>query len=72
MVTCAFGGIEFLIPNELSGDEIAEEGIIYQDIATFLTAIPEVIKEHPRLKESIKSDIELLKSLADLGHIVAG
>jgi len=72
MVEVCFGHVEFSVPEELMGDEIAEEAIIYADIASILTAIPEVLKEHPRLKESIKADTELLQTLLELGHIVAG
>lgn len=72
MVEVKFGQIEFSVPKAVKGDEIAEEAIIYADIATFLTSIPEVLKEHPRLRKSIKLDLELLNTLAELGHIVAG
>lgn len=72
MVEVCFGHVDFSVPKELMGNEIAEEAIIYGDIASILIAIPEVLKEHPRLKESIKSDTELLQTLLELGHIVAG
>lgn len=72
MVKIEFGEVNFSVPKEVKGDEIAEEAFIYADIATFLMAIPEVLEEHPRLKKSIKQDLELLKILANIGHIVAG
>lgn len=72
MVEVCFGHIDYSVPIELQGDEIAEEAIIYGDIATFLISIPEVLKTYPRLKESIKLDTELLQTLLELGHIVAG
>ena len=71
MVEVKFGQIEFSVPKTVKGDEIAEEAIIYADIATFLMAIPDVLKEHPRLKKSIKLDVDMLKMLAEIGHIVA-
>lgn len=72
MVEVCFGHVEYSVPKEIQDDEIAKEAILYADIAAFLTSIPEVLKEHPRLRKSIKLDLELLKTLAELGHIVAG
>ena len=72
MVEVCFGHVDFSVPEELIDNEIAAEAIIYGDIASMLFAIPEVLKEHPRLKESIKSDTDLLEILLELGHIVAG
>lgn len=72
MVKVDFGQVEFSVPRELKDDELASEAIIYADIATFLMAIPDVLKEHPRLKKSIKLDINMLETLAEIGHIVAG
>ena len=72
MVTVCFGHIQFDIPVEVKGNKKAEEAIIYDDISTMIMAIPEVIKQYPDLKKSIKADTELLQTLLELGHIVAG
>lgn len=72
MVKVEFGQIEYSVPKEVKGDELLEEAILYADIATFLFSIPDVLKEHPRMKRTLKLDMDLLEQLAEIGHIVAG
>lgn len=72
MVTICFGHVQFDIPMEIKGDKELEEAIVYDDISSMIMAIPEVLKEYPGLKKSIKLDTELLQTLLELGHIVAG
>lgn len=72
MVVVENGHLELSTPLSVKDDEIAKEAIIYSDIATFLTAVPEILEKYPKLAVSIKSDLLLLGSLMELGHIVAG
>lgn len=72
MVNVCFGQVEYTVPIEVKDNKDLSEAIIYGDIASFLLSIPEVLKEYPNMKKSIKQDVNLLMALAELGHIVAG